>query len=54
MTSDPRASFGYITIPVAEFAALEEDSKKLARLEAGGVDNWDGYETAMSEDHDNG
>ena len=27
--------------------SLEADSQKLAALEAGGVDNWDGYEEAI-------
>ena len=31
-----------------EIDRLEEDSKKLAALEQGGVDNWEGYSYSMS------
>lgn len=36
----------------ARVAELEEDSKKLARLEAAGVDNWEGYSNAFRDDED--
>jgi hypothetical protein len=36
-----------VTIPRKEYQQLKADSKKLAALEAAGVDNWEGYEFAM-------
>jgi hypothetical protein len=47
MESDPRASFGYITISEAEFNKLKSDSDFLAKLRAAGVDNWEGYDEAQ-------
>lgn len=35
--------------PAAYVAELERAAAKLAALEAGGVDNWDGYEAALEE-----
>ncbi len=35
-----------VTISMAEYLTLKEDSNFLAALEAVGVDNWDGYVTA--------
>lgn len=40
-------SFGYV--PKSELAVLRERAGKLTRLEAAGVDNWEGYGNAMSE-----
>lgn len=37
-----------LLVDAALFARLSADSDKLARLEAAGVDNWDGYDYAMS------
>lgn len=39
-----------VTIPLSEYLSLREDVAKLRRLEAAGVDNWDGYCTAESDD----
>jgi hypothetical protein len=33
-----------------EYKSLQEDSLKLAKLEAYGVDNWSGYGMAMSDE----
>jgi hypothetical protein len=33
-------------------ARLEEDSDRLARLEAAGIDNWEGYSSAFRDDSD--
>lgn len=37
-----------VTITVREYNSLVEDSETLARLEAYGVDNWEGYGDALS------
>lgn len=34
---------------LSRYQALEADSRKLARLEAAGVDNWEGYSIAMRD-----
>jgi hypothetical protein len=39
-----------ITITQSEYDSLKEDSIKLAKLEAYGVDNWSGYGMAMSDE----
>ena len=39
-----------ITISRKEYEKLKEDSAMLSRLRAAGVDNWEGYEFAMSDD----
>lgn len=36
-----------ITISKAEYESLLKDSEKLSALEAAGVDNWEGYDSAM-------
>jgi hypothetical protein len=36
-----------VTITKKEYEGLVEDSRKLAALEAAGVDNWQGYDDAM-------
>lgn len=36
-----------ITIPVSEWNRLNADSAILEALEAGGVDNWEGYDDAL-------
>lgn len=36
-----------VTIPLAEYQQLQACKAKLYALEAGGVDNWDGYDDAM-------
>lgn len=42
-----------ITILVSHYKSLKEDSEFLSRLEAAGVDNWDGYYYAcQNEDED--
>jgi len=38
-----------VTIPVEEYEDLLADSRVLAALQNGGVDNWEGYEFAMEE-----
>ena len=40
--------FETVTIPKSEYELLLDASRKLAALEAGGVDNWEGYDDAMS------
>jgi len=36
-----------VTIPLSEYEALVEDANTLAKLYAGGVDNWEWYEEAL-------
>lgn len=36
-----------VTISSAEYLELNEAAQKLSALEAAGVDNWEGYDTAM-------
>lgn len=36
-----------VTIPAMEYETLKERSRCLAALEAGGVDNWEGYEPSL-------
>jgi hypothetical protein len=36
-----------VTIPKKEYDELQATSRKLAALEAGGVDNWEGYDFSM-------
>lgn len=36
-----------LNVLAAESDALREDSKMLAALQAGGVDNWEGYDSAL-------
>jgi hypothetical protein len=38
-----------ITIFQSQYDQFVRDSKKLAALEAAGVDNWEGYGEALSE-----
>lgn len=38
-----------VTIPKAEYESLQRRSRKLAALEAGGVDNWEWYGESLSE-----
>ena len=38
---------GTWTLSHAEYQELKADSEKLAALEAGGVDNWEGYGNAL-------
>lgn len=40
----------YVVIPKDRYEGLLEDERVLSALEAGGVDNWSGYDFAM-EDH---
>lgn len=35
---------------LSRYRQLEADSRKLARLEAAGVDNWEGYHLAFSDE----
>ena len=41
-----------IEIPLEEYLVLQERSDKLAALEAGGVDNWEGYGWCFEDDED--
>lgn len=41
-----------ITISLKYYDELVADAKKLAKLEAAGVDNWDGYSIAFEENDD--
>ncbi|MBB3910118.1 hypothetical protein [Sphingomonas desiccabilis] len=36
-----------VSIPRDEYLKLQEAAEKLAALEAGGVDNWEGYAEAL-------
>lgn len=38
-----------ITITKKEYESLQKDSRKLAALEAGGVDNWEWYGESLQE-----
>lgn len=38
-----------ITITLKEYRELLKDSRKLAALEAGGVDNWEWYSESLEE-----
>lgn len=40
---------GTLTALRKQVAELEEDSRTLRALEAGGVDNWEGYSTALED-----
>lgn len=42
---------GKIEIDLEEYEELKEDSNFLAALEAGGVDNWEGYDMARDAYH---
>lgn len=37
-------------VPAEDLESLRRDSQQLARLEAAGVDNWEGYSSAFRED----
>lgn len=39
----------YVTIRRGEYEELLQAQRKLDALEASGVDNWEGYDEAMSE-----
>lgn len=41
-----------VTIPRGEYEELKEDSKTLAKLHAGGVDNWEWYSESLYGDGD--
>lgn len=41
-----------VTIPRTEYEDLKEDSKTLAKLHAGGVDNWEWYSESLYGDGD--
>ena len=41
-----------IIIPKNEFACLLRDSDRLRRLEYGGVDNWEWYGEALTDNED--
>lgn len=49
MTNEPKIM---ISIELAEYEILVARDKKLSRLEAAGVDNWEGYADACVEDED--
>lgn len=37
-----------ITISLEEYAELQRDSRMLAALQAGGVDNWEWYDESLA------
>lgn len=39
-----------VKIPLEEYKSLIKKADRLARLEAAGVDNWEGYHYAFSEE----
>jgi hypothetical protein len=39
-----------VTLSQKEYNRLAEDSEKLARLEANGVDNWEGYSLGLEDE----
>jgi len=39
-----------VTIAVAEYEQLIEDSNELARLKAAGLEEWEGYPIAMDDE----
>jgi len=41
-----------VTIPKKEYEELLKDSQFLMRLEAAGVDNWEGYHYAFIDDEE--
>lgn len=41
-----------VIISRKEYDSLKEDSRLLARLEAAGVDNWEGYPSGPDEDEE--
>lgn len=41
-----------VTIPRNEYDKLKEDSNTLAKLHAGGVDNWEWYSESLYGDDD--
>lgn len=41
------AAPGMIEIPIEEYNKLMDDSWKLTCLESAGVDNWQGFDSAM-------
>lgn len=50
--SDSRISGTLTLVPLTldELASLRRDSERLAKLEAAGVDNWEGYSNAFREE----
>lgn len=41
-----------ITIPLDKFKELVEDQKLLNALRAAGVDNWEGWDSVVSDDNE--
>lgn len=41
------AQAGCVLVPADEYEQFEDDSAKLAALEAAGVDSWEGYDNAL-------
>lgn len=39
-----------VTIPLSEYEDLKRSSLFLSRLEAAGVDNWEGYDLAFEDE----
>lgn len=39
-----------VTVTVAEYEKLRDAARRLAQLEAAGVDNWEGYDDALRDD----
>lgn len=50
MTKAVEDQLGWVRISQEYFDELLEAARKLDRLERAGVDNWEGYDYAMSED----
>jgi hypothetical protein len=40
---------GQVYVDYSEYLGLLKDQEKLRALEAGGVDNWEGYDESMEE-----
>lgn len=48
LMKDGKMSKSSVVVDLEYLWGLEADSRKLAALEAGGVDNWDGYEASIA------
>lgn len=42
----------YMLVTNREYQRLKDRDEKLSKLEAAGVDNWDGYDWAFEDDND--
>lgn len=43
---------GYVILTAERYKALNESDATLCRLEAAGVDNWEGYSNAFEDDEE--